>query len=40
MELKLTTPKGLYFLLLWFTILLEVVVAAIEATMYFGLLSA
>lgn len=38
MELKLTTPKGLYFLLLGLTLLIEVVLGAVEMAMYFGLL--
>lgn len=38
MEFKLTTPKGLYFILLGLTVLLEIVVGAIEVAKYFGVL--
>lgn len=38
MELKLTTPRGLYTILLGLTVLTEIVFAAIEAAMYFGLI--
>lgn len=38
MELKLTTPRGLYFLLLIVVLLIEVVVGAIEVARYVGLL--
>lgn len=37
MELELTTPRGLYIILLGLTVLLEIVFGAIEAAMYFGL---
>lgn len=35
MELKLTTPRGLYFVLLGLTVLIEIVVGAIESAKYF-----
>lgn len=38
MELKLTTPKGLYFIALGLSVLVEVVVGAIEVAHYFGVL--
>lgn len=38
MEFKLTTPRGLYFMLLGVTVLIEVVVGAVEVALYFGIL--
>lgn len=38
MELNLTTPKGLYFIALGLTVLVEVVIGAIEVAQYFGVL--
>lgn len=38
MELSLTTPRGLYYLVLGITVLTEVVVGAIEVAAYFGVL--
>lgn len=39
MEFKLTTPMGLYFILLGLTLLIEIVLGAIAAAQYFGILS-
>lgn len=36
MELSLTEPRGLYFVVLWFTVLIEVVVGGIEIAKYLG----
>lgn len=38
MELKLTTPRGLYIIALGLTVLVEIVLGAIEVAMYFGLI--
>lgn len=39
MEFSLTKPKGLYFVVLLLTILLEVVIGLVEVAMYVGVLT-